>query len=514
MTSEQFEFEFPILTEAGLKKFVEVAWGVDIPNVRVCPNHCTPWEAFRDAYFAKSPVSVWMGSRGFGGKTFTLGTLALTEAIGLGAEVKILGGSADQSKRVLETQTKLWRHPDAPMALLASDPSASKVRLRNGATIQALTASQKSARGAHPQRLRMDEIDEMDIKILDAALGQQMEDARKPWLRAHCVMSSTRQYMDKTMAAILERANEVVCNVCYRTGGEVNSPCPYKTEGEKCPGWMNRRWPVYEWCYKETLHDPKTNPKGWLTKQTLEDKRNTVTSSMWEIEYELQEPNPEGRAFDLNAIKRMFRKNVCEIETQSGVKYLTGGEFSGALGKLIEADGLKGQFFAHGSDWADLKDWTIMVTLQLDGGKPYRLVSFEREGRAGYPIAAAKFSARIERMFGTAYHDGTGVGHAVHQMLTAPAIEFKLNGEARARLFSDYIFAVEKGEIVCPYIEHMYKEHSQCSRDDLFKPGNHPPDSVVAMALAYRAAKSMVGFDGAGPTSIGTQTSHWRTSRE
>ena len=37
-----------------------------------------------------------------------------------------------------------------------------------------LTASQKSVRGPHPPSLLLDEIDEMDLEIFDAALGQPM----------------------------------------------------------------------------------------------------------------------------------------------------------------------------------------------------------------------------------------------------------------------------------------------------------------------------------------------------
>ena len=48
---------------------------------------------------------------------------------------------------------------------------------------------------------------------------------------------------------------------------------------------------------------------------------------------------------------------------------------------------------------------------------------------------------------------------------------------------------IERHEIVCPRIDAFYTEHLYCGEDDLFGSG-HPPDTVVAMALAYHAFKA------------------------
>ena len=68
----EHRFTLPIRTEATLKAFVYYAWGVRIPDVKVCLNHTTPWRAFADSYFANYPTTVWMASRGLGGKTYLM----------------------------------------------------------------------------------------------------------------------------------------------------------------------------------------------------------------------------------------------------------------------------------------------------------------------------------------------------------------------------------------------------------------------------------------------------------
>jgi len=216
MTTTGTEFRIPLTTENQLRAFVHYAFGVSIPDVQVCPHHTTPWRAFADAYFAKASVSVWKASRGFGGKSYLLALLGLTEAITLKADVNILGGSGEQSENVhTYMRDEFWTHPHAPRHLLASDPAKRATKLVWGNTIKALMASQKSVRGPHPQRLRLDEIDEMDLSIFDAAMGQTMEgDTGIP---AQTVASSTHHYADGTMTEVLRRANE-------------------------------KGWPTYEWC--------------------------------------------------------------------------------------------------------------------------------------------------------------------------------------------------------------------------------------------------------------------------
>ena len=56
-------------------------------------------------------------------------------------------------------------------------------------------------------------------------------------------------------------------------------------------------------------------------------------------------------------------------------------------------------------------------------------------------------------------------------------------------LFRNYIGAIERHEIVCPRIDAFYTEHKYCGADNLFG-SEHPPDTVVAMALAYHAFKA------------------------
>jgi hypothetical protein len=202
--------------------------GIRISRHRVCPHHTSPFTAFADAYFARTSMAIWKASRGFGGKTLLLALLGHMEAITLGAEITILGGSGQQSERVHKAQEQFWTYPKSPLGLLAREPTLYETILKNGGHTTALMASTRSARGPHPQRLRLDEIDEMDLLVLDASLGQTMS-ARG--ITAQTVMSSTHQYPDGTMTEMYRRAAE-------------------------------HNWKTYEWCVAwDTQVDTPRGPR-------------------------------------------------------------------------------------------------------------------------------------------------------------------------------------------------------------------------------------------------------------
>ena len=107
------------------------------------------------------------------GKSYMLATLALTKAVILEINVTLLGGSMAQSVNVREHVDSLLRKPNAPRFAVANHIST-EILFNNGNWIRPLPASQTTVRGPHPHATMLDEIDEMEKKIYDAAQGQAM----------------------------------------------------------------------------------------------------------------------------------------------------------------------------------------------------------------------------------------------------------------------------------------------------------------------------------------------------
>lgn len=469
-TPAPFVFQRFPETDDELWYFVLLVWGVKLPRVAVCPGHSSPFQAFADAYFARHPVNVWKASRGFGGKTFTLSLLGMTELITLGAFITILGGSGAQSMRVHETMTEMWESARAPKHLLAKDPTKFDTYLTNGGKARTLMASQKSVRGAHPQRLRLDEIDEMDLEILTAAQGQPMRKLiNGKVVNTNTVMSSTHQYPDGTMTWALKTAKE-------------------------------RGWPTYHWCYRETSHE-----SGWLDPGEVERKRMEISQYMWDTEYELQEPSLEGRAMDTDAVNAMFDPAL--------------GVFEGKDGEYIEIEAPRAdRDYVTGADWAKEKDWTVICTWDSTDADNWRLVAYERIGRRPWPVMVGRLSTRWKWYGGKVVHDATGIGNVVRDYIEIPKgarvehlIDVTMGGRVRADMLSNYVSAVESGHLKAPQIEHPHDEHKYCTVDDMYGSG-HLPDSVSSFALAWSARNTWRKVIGAKPDiSIKRPSSPWRS---
>ena len=462
-------------TDNELWWLVRYLWGIEIPRVQVCDNHVAPFSAFADSYFARYPVTVWKASRGLAGKTFTLAHLSLTEISVLGARVSFLGGSLDQSKLGHEYTKGAWDTNGAPADLLASDPTHRETTLNNGGHISVLAASTKSARGPHPERLRLDEADEMDQFVFESALGQPIG---TPGIPSQTTISSTHHYPNKTFSYILE---------------------------ELAP---EKGWPIYEWCYRESR---ATNPGGWLADDEIVSTKGRIPQHMWDVEYELQEPNVEGRAVDFEAIEEAFDPAL--------------GVFEGAEGELIVIEEpIDGAIYYTGVDWAKEQDWTVIATFRIREDGVWLCVAWQRLGRRRWPVMVEAYEDRlsdytpgvddVRRQLTTA-HDSTGVGDVIDDYLEFTKGGYTpdgivMAGQRRAGLFSDYTAAIEDGAILYPRIRFAYDEHRYTTVADLYGSGraNHPPDSFVAGAMAWACRSTQAGIVAAPETAAAT--SKWR----
>ncbi len=118
-----------------------------------------------------TPVdSVVWANRG-GGKTF-LGAVAtlLDMVFKPGIEIRILGGSLEQSRRMHAHLRRLFDPRNEAMAALVDGRiTERRLRLTNGSVVELLAQSQTSVRGTRVQKLRCDEVDLFDPEVWDAA---------------------------------------------------------------------------------------------------------------------------------------------------------------------------------------------------------------------------------------------------------------------------------------------------------------------------------------------------------
>jgi hypothetical protein len=444
-------------TDDELYWYVRVRFGVAVPRTRVCAGHVSPFEAFADAFFARNSLdpasdqqslALWHGSRGLSGKSYTLSLLAVTMAELLGADVNLLGGSLAQSMNIHEHVGMAMRHDNAPEYMVV-DASTSRISLTNGARIRPLTASQKTVRGPHPPRLLLDEIDEMDLKILDAALGQPMPQPNylNEIITPYTVMCSTWQNPQGTFTEVQRRAEE-------------------------------RGYPIYQWCFRESA-----NPiDGWLSEDTIAEKKNSISKAMWEAEYELNEPSIGTRAFDTNAVERMFSlpfSPLAQKESKDFEEY------------LFEKPERHGRYVCA-ADWGKEKDYTVITVARIDT-YPRRVVYYMKVNRRPWPLMMGWFNKAAERYHAQSIHDATGLGDVIEDYVDHRAIGFKMIGAERADMLTEYVNAVEAGAWHVPKIKSAWSAHRYCQVQDLYSSSKefHLPDEVCSFALAEHVARTV-----------------------
>jgi hypothetical protein len=412
-----YQLTRPPRNDGELYQLVTALWGVTIPRGKHCPNHQAPFEAFSTAFFAREPQVLVRGSRGLSGKTAMMSCLGVTQAVVLGADNNIVGGSEQQALNALAHMKKYWDARSAPKYMIRSD-NTQLIKLHNGAAIRPLTASEKTVRGPHPARLLLDEIDEMDANILESAKGQPMP--QKNWMDVtipqQTTMVSTLQYADGTMMKEMARFEE---------------------EG----------LPVMEWCYLDTMYAKD----GWLSEEFVEQKKREVSKERWRVEYELGEPSIGNRAFDSEAVEKTF-----SLPCPDPVKLTREYE------EYIYQEPRNDRDYVIAADWAQAVDYTVITVWDVTFS-PITCVAYVRMNRRPYPQMIGKFNTWQQKYRAEGIHDATGLGRVVNDLLDGRARPFIMAGRERDDMLSEYVNAVENGKIRAARIPILYRDTLYCS---------------------------------------------------
>lgn len=436
-------------------------FGVRIPRIKVCPDHCSPFEAVAHAYFAREPnFAVWYGSRG-SGKSYALAILGLIKTFVTETDVTILGGSMTQSLNVRQHMRDIMERPNAPRYVMSKN-TATLIQTWAGAKIKPLPASQTTVRGPHPPLQLLDEVDEMDYDIYQAALGQAMEQESKVHVgenvAEYIVASSTWQNPEGTFSKVVDDARE---------------------KGK----------PIFTWCWRELLQTATPDLDGtWMTQRFIDNKRNTVSAQMWATEYELGEPSASSRALDLDKVTEFFVPYGQPLQAESYQK--TDDELW--VWEKPQSNGL----YAVGADWAKQKDKTV-ITVERYDTNPIRVVKARIVNRRPWDVMINWFNEDIKAYQAVGQHDKTGLGGVIHDFIDDEDSTggFVFVGRARTGLLLDYITEFEHGRYRMPQeLASYYRAHRSVTVADVYAPSkwdSHLPDEFASCALVNRAVKQM-----------------------
>jgi len=168
-----------LLREKGLKTEADVyallQWlkGPIVSTKRICnnPEHTAPFKFVADILLDRVRDYIVWANRS-GSKSYLAGLITwVRSSFNPKVETTILGGSFEQSEKSYKAMMDFWKSTGLQDAYLAVEPRKSEMLWKNGSLVSVLTASTKSTRGPHSQKLILDEIDEMDDEVYKAALS-------------------------------------------------------------------------------------------------------------------------------------------------------------------------------------------------------------------------------------------------------------------------------------------------------------------------------------------------------
>lgn len=214
----------------------------------------------------------------------------------------------------------------------------------------------------------------------------------------------------------------------------------------------------------------------------------------------------------LNLNDRLFRQYYL-AEFVSDSEIFAGMEACLADAELIELEG-QIEFWLHpgaaaadvviGVDWAKKSDYTVFMAIDYSSPHP-RVVGVQRFQGLKYTQAVKelyKFTRKFNKV-GVIYHDKTGVGEAVDDLLSVtdlPAEGIIFTNDSKCAMVNSLILTIEKGEIeLCNWDtlkEEMGSYEVQVSAVGKMRYG-HPrgmhDDTVSALMLAHAALQEFGG---------------------
>ena len=195
----------PPATRRELYHWVGRFTGILIATRSICSGHCAPFDMFAHQVLERPSLALWHGPRGSGKSFLSAIDTHLASRFQPRHETRILGGSRAQSEQIyralhaaiIEGAGNLGSDRDTISRLLKTEAV-----YRNGSRVSILAASPTSVRGPHVASLKLDEVDEIDPEIREAAMGMAMEIRG---CRASVLMTSTWHRLGGPMSTLFER---------------------------------------------------------------------------------------------------------------------------------------------------------------------------------------------------------------------------------------------------------------------------------------------------------------------
>ena len=287
-----------VKTPDELHAWVNLFCGLDVPREKVCEHHNAPFDYLVRAYFEPAKDQLVWAPRG-GGKTRLAAVATLLDLLHKPpCQVRILGGSFEQSMRMWEHLLPNVREV-APHLLANKTGIGRRVELTNGSKAAVLAQSEKAVRGLRVQKLRCDEVELFDPDVWEAA---QLITKSSERAGGAIDALSTMHTPYGLMSRLVDRATHDGTAIVRWCLLEVLEPCEPTRDCGTCPLWDECRGMA------------KTKTGGFVKIDDAIRMKQRVSEDTWNAEMLCKRPSTRSSVFP------MFDKAVHVIDTATDTR--------------------------------------------------------------------------------------------------------------------------------------------------------------------------------------------------
>jgi len=309
---EMADERFRPRTDEELWLYVLEEAGVRIPRKAVCPGHCSPWDAFSDAYFERGNMDkLWIGNRG-SGKTFLAGVLhAVSARTKVGWSGCTIGATKEQAHKAYGYFRNMAERPNWRRLLKRKKVFMHGTEFTNRSSVEIVTGTLKGVNSPHPNMSHWDEVELLRDGVFQEGLNmaqsgnghRAMNLLTSSWKKTHGFISDLR---DKNAEA--ERSGGAPPYQVYAwCVWETTEPCEH--DCSMCPfaDVVNGTLPdgsprSFEWACKRDSPEPGVGKlkftDGFVSIEDATRRFRTLTQRMWESQQESRRPTLEGVIYD------------------------------------------------------------------------------------------------------------------------------------------------------------------------------------------------------------------------
>lgn len=195
----------PPKTDAELDAFIQIYFGLKIPNKVITPGHVSPFQFISDLFFERVRQAIGFANR-TGGKTFNVYLLSLLYMLFKpGCTITGAGAVEEQALTGYAHVSNWCKNNEWVKSQVDGKPSVKETRFINMARLKIITATINGFNSPHPHKSIIDEVELLDPDLLEEAYSMAKSE-RDRSIMAQDILISTRKTMTGLMQKIIAEA--------------------------------------------------------------------------------------------------------------------------------------------------------------------------------------------------------------------------------------------------------------------------------------------------------------------